>query len=131
MKTIQSVALILLFTSLVASHVMAKRGAPKDVAPITRNGVIYSVPHDQMGSIVAKDEKSEKVLWTKLIYTVKYVPGLEKDVQDCFITELKLAEDKLIVTNENNDQYELDPATQAVKVLKGAAVVDRTAEKGR
>jgi hypothetical protein len=36
-----------------------------------------------------------------------------------FITELRFADGKLIVTNEKNEQFELDPATQALKVLKG------------
>jgi outer membrane protein assembly factor BamB len=109
----------LLLASVLATKVEAKRGAPKDVPPVTQNGVVYSAPHDQMGCVVAKDEKTGKQLWSKQVYTVKYDPNLEKDVQDCFISELRFADGKLIVSNERGGQFELDPATQAVKVLKG------------
>ena len=126
MKFIAQTLLVVCMAGLLASGALAKRSAPKEVPALTRNGVVYSVPHEKMGTVAAKEEKSGKELWSKQIYTVKYEPGLETDVQDCFITELRFEKEVLIVSNENNDQYELDPATQAVKVIKGAAVVDRT-----
>jgi outer membrane protein assembly factor BamB len=119
MRTLSSVVVVLLIMGVLAGSAEAKRAAPKDVPPVTRDGVVYSAPHDQMGCVVAKDEKTGKVLWTKKVYIVKYDPNLESDVQDCFITELRFEDGKLIVSNEKNEQFELDPATQAVKVLKG------------
>jgi len=119
MRRLSSLVAVMLITALLASNAEAKRAAPKDVPPVTRNGVVYSAPHDQMGCVVAKDEKTGKVLWTKQIYAVKYDPAMEKDVQDCFITELRFADGKLIVTNEDSARFELDPATQAVRALKG------------
>ncbi len=129
MRTIACALAIVLIGSLAATRVSAKRSEPKAVPPITRNGVVYSVPHEHMGFVIAKDEKLDRELWTKQVYVVKYDPVLEKDVQDCFVTELRVADDKLIVSNENGDQFELNPATLAVKVLKGAEIVDRTAPK--
>lgn len=114
---------------IMAATVEAKRSPPKEVPPVTRNGVVYSVPHAQMGCVSASDEKSGRLLWTKQIYVVKYDPLLEQDVQDCFITELRFSEDKLLVSNEREYQFELNPATLAVKVLKGAEIVDRTSTK--
>lgn len=119
MRTLSGLVVIMLVMGLLAGHAEAKRAAPKDVPPVTRDGVVYSAPHDQMGCVVAKDEKTGKVLWTVKVYDVKIDPNLEKDVQDVFITELRFADGKLIVTNENGAQFEVDPATQAVKALKG------------
>lgn len=127
MKRMCGAIMILLLMALAAGAAAAKRGAPKDVAPVTLKGVIYSAPHDQMGHVVAKDEKTGNLLWNKQVYVVKYDPQFEKDVQDCFITELRFADDKLLVSNEAGGQFELNPATLAVKVLKGAEVVERTA----
>jgi len=119
MRRLSSLAVVLLITAFLASNAEAKRAAPKNVPPVTRNGVTYSAPHDQMGYVVAKEEKTGKVLWKKQIYVVKHDPAMERDVQDCFITGLRFAKGKLIVSNENGDRFELDPATQAVKALKG------------
>jgi hypothetical protein len=126
MKTFALAGLTLGLLGLLAAHASAKRMEPKEVAPVTFKGVIYSVPHEHMGSVAAKDEKTGKQLWIKAVYTVKYDKDLEKDVQDCFITDLTVEKEILKVVNEHGDQYELDQATQAVKVLKGDAVVDRT-----
>jgi hypothetical protein len=103
----------------------AKRVAPKDVAPVTKDGVTYSAPQDSMGFVVARSEKGGGLIWSRQIYVVKYNPDLEKDVQDCFITTLVLDGKKLIVTNERSGQFELDLDTLAVKVLKGDAVVGK------
>jgi hypothetical protein len=127
MKRISSALTILLIASAAATHVEAKRGAPKEVPLITRDGITYSVPHDQMGFVIAKDEKTGRLIWSKQIYVVKYDPLLEQDVQDCFITELRFEGGKLVISNEHDGQFELDPATLAIKVLKGAEVIDRTA----
>jgi hypothetical protein len=125
MKTVRSALMILVITGLAANIALAKRGAPKDVAPVKQNGIVYSAPHDQMGFVVAKDEKSGNLIFSKQIYVVKYDPNLEKDVQDCFITELRLANDKLIVDNERDSQYELNLATLAVKATKGAELIEK------
>jgi hypothetical protein len=124
MRKVNSVAMALVLVTLAGAHSHAKRGAPKDVVPVVRNGVVYTAPHDKMGFVVAKDEKSGKVLGSKQIYTVKYDKELETDVQDCFITELRLDGATLIVTNERDGQFALNLATQDVKVLKGSAVVE-------
>jgi hypothetical protein len=84
MRKISSALTILLITSVAATNVEAKRGAPKEVAPITRKGCIYSVPHDQMGFVIAKDEKTGRLIWSKQISIVKYDPSLEQGVQDCW-----------------------------------------------
>jgi len=60
--------------------------------------------------------------WRRQIYVIKYQSGLERDIQDIFITNLRLTENQLIVSNESNSEYSLDLNTLEVKVLKGALV---------
>ena len=43
-----------------------------------------------MGCVEAWDKKSNEMIWRRQIYVVKYTVGLERDVQDVFITTLKL-----------------------------------------
>src|SRR5262245_17206454 len=123
MKPIAQTVLVLFLISAAATLVAAKRSAPKDVPHITKNAVTYPDPHDQMGTVVDKTEKSGTRMFHKQIYVVKYDPDLESDVQDCFITDLKFDGNNLIVSNEREGQFELNPDTLAVKVLKGSEVV--------
>ena len=75
-----------------------------------------------MGCIEAWDTKSNEMIWRRQIYVVKYTVGLERDVQDVFITTLKLKGNTFIVANERKSEYELDLDTLHVKVLKGELV---------
>jgi len=79
-----------------------------------------------MGCVVAKSEKTGQLFWFRQVYVVKYKLGLEKDVQDCFITGLTIENGKLLVTNEEGGQFELDLESLSVKVLKGTALIERT-----
>jgi hypothetical protein len=120
-------AFIVALTVLVAVGIAeAKRISPKDVMPVTKDAITYSAPHDQMGCVVAKSEKTGQLFWFRQVYVVKYELGLEKDVQDCFITGLTIESGKLIVTNEEGGQFELDLKSLSVKVLKGTALIERT-----
>lgn len=101
-----------------------KRVGPKDVNPVTANGVRYEVLHwgrerglDQNGGyIVAKDAASNKELWLAKIYSIEYKPKLETDVQDIFIREIELSDDKksLKIIDEDNRHFILDLSTQKV-----------------
>ena len=111
---------------LLATAVYAKRSAPKAVAPLTQDGIVYSAPPTQMGFVVATSEQTGRVIWLRQIYVVKYDVQLEKDVQDCFITSLSLKDGKLLVANEAGGEYGLDLDSLDVKVIKGKSVIDRT-----
>ena len=58
--------------------------------------------------------------------STEYQLGLEDDVERCFITDLRFANGKLKVVNERGSEFEIDPDTLAVTVLKGQAVIDHT-----
>ena len=82
----------LLLVTLLAE---AKRGAPAEVLPVTVGNIEYLAPHrngthKQMGFIEARDLKSGKLIWSRQIYSVKYDPALEGDLQDVFIKRLSL-----------------------------------------
>ena len=116
--------------SLGVGHLYAKRGAPKDVTPVIFQGVRYSAPHglakgtnQNGGYIEATDVKTGNVLWQLLVYQIKYDPKLETDVQDVFITSLKLVDGNLEVLNESGDKFIVDLAKR--KVTSGAGRVYR------
>jgi hypothetical protein len=114
----------LLLATLLAE---AKRGAPAEVLPLTVGNIEYSAPHrnrthKQMGLIEARDLKSEKLIWSRQIYAVKYDPDLEGDVQDVFIKSITVEGNNLIITNERNSKYQLDLHSLEVIILKGSLV---------
>ena len=114
----------LLLVTLLAE---AKRGAPAEVLPVTVGNIEYLAPHrngthKQMGFIEARDLKSGKLIWSRQIYSVKYDPDLEGDVQDVYIKNLKVKGNSLIITNERKSEYQLNLKTLHIKVLKGSLV---------
>ena len=82
-------AMVLLTCS---TEVLAKAGFPL-IAPITTAGVRYEAPHWSFqnacktngGCIEARDARSNQLLWYVQVYKVRYLPFLERDVQDVFV----------------------------------------------
>lgn len=109
---------IFLLLFLVVAPALAKRSAPKPVAPVVVGSVQYSVPLWEMGFVVATDTATRKELWRVRVYEVPIDPNLEEDVQHVFITSLSLDGGALIVTNEKGDTYALDLATRKVTKRK-------------
>jgi hypothetical protein len=89
-------------------------------------GIKYCVPHwgafsgrrENGQYIEARRAETDKLLWDLRIYKVNYDPTLESDVQDIFITSLKLVEGNLEVMNEAGDKFVVDLSKRAV--IKGA-----------
>jgi hypothetical protein len=104
---------------------LAKRAVPAEVPPMLYQGVKYVVPHwghlsgkkQNGGYIEARDPSTDKLLWELMIYQVKYNPKLEGDVQDVFITSLKLINGNLEIVNEAKDKFLVDPSKR--EVIKG------------
>ena len=126
--------LLLVALSLGVFPAQAKRSAPKDVPPVTVGGVKYSAPHwgkaigkmQNGGYIQANNVETGKLLWELRVYEFKYDANLEGDVQDVFITSLRLVDGNLEVVNERGDTFVVDIAKR--KVIKGA---DRVYRKGK
>jgi len=114
--------LMLAFGSISA---LAKREAPKDVPPVIVGGVRYTAPHwtrgkarqQQGGYLEARDVATGRQLWDLRIYEIKYDQDLERDVQDIFITSLKVVGGKLQVVNEKGDKFVVDLSRR--KVIEG------------
>lgn len=103
-----------------ASFVHAKRAAPKDVPTAASGKTEYRAPRDQMGCVEAWQGTS--LIWRRQIYVVKYIAGLETDIQDVFIKTIELSDGALVVTNERMSEFRLDIESLEVKVLKGSLV---------
>jgi hypothetical protein len=116
------ISLLAVLAVLSDSTVHAKRAAPSKVPPVTVGKIEYRAPTSQMGCVEAWDTGSDEMIWRRQIYVVKYTVGLERDVQDVFITALGLKDKTLVVSNERKSEYELDLDTLQVKVLKGGLV---------
>lgn len=115
----------------MATTAMAKRAAPRPVKAVVKDGIEYSAPLSREGFVVATWIKTGHEIWSRQIYVIKheYKLGLEEDVQTCFITDLRFEKGKLRVTNEQGSEYEVDPDTLSVKILKGRSVIDYTSFK--
>ena len=120
--------------ALVAAPCLPARRPPKVVAPVVRDGIQYTAPHERMGCVEARPVGPEgpgEPYWRRQIYVVKYGPlspdkvAVERDGQDCYVTKLEFSDGKLVVTNEREFTYELDLKTLEVKVLTGTLVVCR------
>ena len=129
-KLVITVMLAALFLT-ATSTVLAKRALPNDVKPITVGQIEYRVPMStvagEMGYVEAWDTSKEhdRLLWRRQIYAIKYDLNLERDVQDVFITSMKLKGNTMLITNESDSKYELDLETLEVKVIKGSLVETR------
>jgi hypothetical protein len=107
---------IVISVILASGAASAKRRAPKDVAPVTAKGIVYKVPHfgffhqkEQNGGFVqAWDAKTKKLLWDRMVYRIVYDRDVEGDVQDVFITKIQVVGNKLVVTNEEEEKFEMD-----------------------
>lgn len=101
----------------------AKRRVPR-VDPVVGNGIRYEVVRGarsrgfkQSGGVVAAiDVASGKELWTLLVYKTVYDEKEEADVQDVFITNLKLSSDgqSLQVTNEERKHFVVKLSDQTI-----------------
>ncbi len=120
-KKVMMISLFVVATLMVLSA-HAKRGAPKKVLPIVYQGVEYRAPEEHMGMVEAWGVKSNRLIWRRQIYVVKYLE-LETDVQWVFITKMKANDGSLIIENERGYKYALDLQSLEVKVIKGKSVV--------
>ncbi|MEY4578347.1 MAG: hypothetical protein RL701_3050 [Pseudomonadota bacterium] len=70
----------------------------------------------QRGAIAAVDPATDEELWALLVYEIPVNPKWERDVQDVFITQLRLeeADTKLVVVNARQKTFVVDLATRTV-----------------
>lgn len=100
-----------------------KRAAPADVPAVKLGKISYEVVHwgrmrdlPQNGGYLAAKDAAGKELWIEQIYQTKPDPQLEGDVQDVFITSLKVARDgkTLEMQDERGRTWRFDPLKRKV-----------------
>lgn len=116
-----------------------ERAAPEVVAPAVYGDIEFVVIHFPLkgskiqngGYIEARNKNSGKKLWGVQVYTTNYDKQSEQDVQDVFITEVTVDEQKrvLIVKDERNRRYMVDIETQQVAQLPTKRAKPDTEEK--
>ena len=120
-----AVILVLGISFCFCMQIAAKRLAPSEVKPIIHEGIKYIVIHfpdlisevkQNGGYIEARDAKTDKKLWGLMVYKIEYNRKLESDVQDVFITSLRVDKkaNRLIIENELNYTYHVDLKTKKV-----------------
>jgi hypothetical protein len=113
MRVELAIALVLLVSPL---GLFAKRAQPNPVTPIVENSVRYSAQGSgQKQFVVATEISTGKELWRVEIFHIHYKPGLERDVQDVYIKELKRARGGRLIKDERSRCYFLDLSTRKVR----------------
>lgn len=110
--------IIIILLVLVSTGIFAKRAEPILVKPVIIGNVMYTAIHDDMGYVQAWDRSTKKLLWKKKIYSVFRKPGLERDVQDVYIRDMKKIGSYILILNEKNRIYWLKTEKKKVSKLK-------------
>jgi hypothetical protein len=108
--------LILFMSTLLPCLTSAKRIAPSTVEPVIHAGIRYVAPNDngRRAYIEAWDVKTNKKRWDLTVFSNRIDPKLEEDVQWVFIKTLSIEGDRLVVTSERGNTYQIDINARAV-----------------
>ena len=116
-------AMVLMVPFVWPVNVLAKRAAPSEVAPIVFGGVRYIAVHlgvpagerANSGFVEARDEKSGRLLWRTKIHTTVYRSDVEQDVQDVFISSMRLDGGDLLLEDDHGRTYRIDLKTHVAR----------------
>ena len=124
------IVIVLCVIGLLSGEAFAKRAPPAEAAPVRHGDVEFRVRHHTGGGylpgfVEAWDTSKNQQIWLRQIYVIRRNPDLEQDVQDVFVTGLKLIADRnaLEISNERGGLFELNLETLEVKTLKGRALI--------
>jgi outer membrane protein assembly factor BamB len=94
----------------------AKRAQPKPVTPVVSDGIRYAADGDGVDEyVIASNASDGKVLWKVRVVHNEIDPRMERDVQDVYITDLKLAGSALLVRDEKSRCYTVNLTTKLVE----------------
>jgi hypothetical protein len=108
------IAAIALVSAVVVMFILPgassyKRRAPAKVPPVRIASVEYRAPNrvESQGIVEAWDVNTGRLLWTKRVYRVFFIPFVEGDTQWVFIKTLEIGPDPetLVVVNESGRKY--------------------------
>lgn len=104
---------------------LGKRAGPPEVEPVIIDSIKFIALHwgksrglgQNGGYIAAYDASTGEELWILKVYEIIYDPQKEQDVQDIFIQSLEKTDsgDELLVTDEHDRTYIVDPATRTAR----------------
>ena len=110
--------ILIIICFVCTSNVFAKRVGPKEMNPIIKNQIKYTVPHwgDEQngGYIEAHNNPTNDLLWRLKVYSIKYNENIEGDVQDIFINKIEINNNELTIWNEVNDKFIVDIETKEI-----------------
>jgi hypothetical protein len=105
----------------------AKRKAPKEVEPLSHNGIRYETTfsgrefgfEQDGGVLIAIDEKSGQQLWATLVYEIEINEKFERDVQIYHINSITLGDNgnSLIISNERHESFSFNLTDRQVTRL--------------
>lgn len=90
---------------------------PKLAKPVEYQDIIFKTEyghnfgHDQDGGLlVAIARNTQQVLWSTFVYVIDFDELMEKDVQERYITSIKIAHDGsyLLIENEGKQCFKFD-----------------------
>ncbi|AHF08664.1 hypothetical protein DESME_13310 [Desulfitobacterium metallireducens DSM 15288] len=109
------VAFLLIYYLINPAQVLASRAfAPVKITPIIYKDIKIVAENnspENMGIIQAFDINTNKLIWSKQVYKVRVKPNVEADTQWVFIKDMEIDGDRLVVINEKQKTYTLDPNT--------------------
>lgn len=112
---------------VIAGPALGKRSPPPNVPPVKYGELELRAPHGMMGCVEAVEPTRGTRAWFRQIYVIQRDLRLETDVQDVYISQMRMLPERSVleVTNEQGGVFELDLTTFEIKVLKGSAVLRR------
>lgn len=103
----------------------AKRSGPAPVEPVRVGTLVIQAVHwglqrglgQNGGYIAATDAQTGQELWLLKVYSIEYDPRLERDVQDVFITDMKLIDAGALIEihDELGRVFIADPVKRSVQ----------------
>jgi hypothetical protein len=109
------IAFLLVYCLINPAQVFAIRAfEPVKITPIIYKDIKIVAENnspENMGIVQAFDINTNKLIWSKQVYKVRMNPDVEADTQWRFIKDMKIEGDKLVVINEEQKTYMLDPNT--------------------
>jgi|HubBroStandDraft_1064217.scaffolds.fasta_scaffold510346_2 hypothetical protein len=110
-------SLVFLIVMSTALNSSAKRVAPRPVHPVVCDGIEYSATGDgKSGYVVAKELPTGNKLWIVRVFKIHtHWWNGEEDNQWVFISDMKLAENALLIRDERARCYRLDFANRRIR----------------
>ncbi len=122
MKT-KIISILLLTLFIFPSLLFAKRANIEYPDKIIIKNIEYKASYEmgnlfQKAYIEARNIETDKIIWKKEIYQITLNPIMEQDVQWVMIIKVEIKDNKLLISNENEQNFLLDLETLEIEKIK-------------